>query len=91
MGSQKAKILEMSPEEKLAHASNAPLYNKLAEWEKQYALFTAGFCHPVGRNQIWKTSVWSPLLQATETTEGRGESSQFTEVKAIQLALDAFK
>lgn len=32
---------------------------------------------------------WSPLLQATETTEGGGKLSQFAKVKAIQLPLDA--
>lgn len=83
------KNFGMSPEEDVAHADNAPLYNKSAECEKRYALFTAGSCHHVGRHQIWKASVWSPLLQATETTKGEGELSQFAEVKAIKLALDA--
>ena len=32
--------------------------------------------------------MWSPTRQVAKATEGRGESSQFTEVKAIQLALD---
>lgn len=66
---------------------NAPLYNKSAECEKQYALFTAGSCHYVGRHQIWEATVSSPLLQATEITEGEDESSQFAEAKVIQLAL----
>ena len=35
-----------------------------------------------------KLLVWSPTLQVAEATEGKGESSQFTEIKAIQLALD---
>ena len=36
----------------------------------------------------WKAAVWSPTRQVAEATEGKGESSQFAEVKAIQLALD---
>ena len=32
--------------------------------------------------------MWSPTRQVAEATEGKGESSQFAEVKAIQLALD---
>ncbi|GAB0207263.1 hypothetical protein GRJ2_003191900 [Grus japonensis] len=35
----------------------------------------------------WKAAVWSPMRQVVEATEGEGESSQFAEVKAIQLAL----
>ena len=35
-----------------------------------------------------EAAVWSPTQQVAKATEGRGESSQFTEVKAIQLALD---
>ena len=64
-----------------------PLYNKLPENEKQYALFTDGSCRLVGKHQRWKAAVWSPI-QITETAEEGGESSQFAEVKAIQPALD---
>ena len=32
--------------------------------------------------------MWSPTRQVAEATEGKGESSQFTEVKAIQLTFD---
>lgn len=35
-----------------------------------------------------KAALWSPSQQVTETAEGEGESSQFAEVKPIQLALD---
>ncbi|KAK4811029.1 hypothetical protein QYF61_015733 [Mycteria americana] len=76
------------PEEEVTRAEEAPLYNKLPENEKQYALFTDGSCRIVGKHRRWKAAVWSPIRQVVETAEGDGESSQFAEVKAIQLALD---
>ena len=82
------KDFGMSPEEEVMRAEEAPPYNKLSESEKQYALFTDGSCRIVGKNRRWKAAVWSPLRQVAETAEGKGESSQFAEVKAIQLALD---
>ncbi|KAK4827996.1 hypothetical protein QYF61_022773 [Mycteria americana] len=75
-----------SPEEEVTRAEEAPLYNKQPENEKQYALFTDGSCHIAGKHQRWKAAVWSPIRQVVETAEGDGESSQFAEVKAIQLA-----
>jgi len=56
---QKAKI-GISPEEEVTRAEEAPLYNKLVENEKQYALFMDGCCLIVGRQQRWKAAVWSP-------------------------------
>jgi len=38
-----------SPEEKVTHAEEAPLYNKLPEEKKEYALFTDGSCRIVGK------------------------------------------
>ncbi|KAK4828886.1 LOW QUALITY PROTEIN: hypothetical protein QYF61_001444 [Mycteria americana] len=35
----------ISPDEEVTHAEEGPLYNKLPENEKQYALFTDGSCH----------------------------------------------
>ncbi|KAK4810649.1 hypothetical protein QYF61_007386 [Mycteria americana] len=80
------KDFGISPEEEVTRAEEAPLYNKLPENEKQYALFTDGSSRIVGKHRRWKAAVWSPIGQVTETAEG--ESSQFAEVKAIQLALD---
>ncbi|KAK4810593.1 hypothetical protein QYF61_007330 [Mycteria americana] len=40
------------------------------------------------KHRRWKAAVWSPIRQVVETAEGEGESSQFAEVKAVQLALD---
>ena len=74
-------------EEEVTHAEEALLYSKLPENEKQYALFTDGSCHIVGKHRRWKTAVWSPA-QITEASEGQGESSQSAEVKTIQLAFD---
>ncbi|KAK4810487.1 hypothetical protein QYF61_004267 [Mycteria americana] len=82
------KDLGISPEEEVTRAEEAPLYNKLPENEKQYALFADGSCRIVGKHRRWKAAVWSPIRQVVETAEGDGESSQFAEVKAIQLALD---
>ncbi|KAK4811001.1 hypothetical protein QYF61_014473 [Mycteria americana] len=82
------KDFRISPEEEVMCAEEAPLYNKLPENEKQYALFTDGSSHIVGKHRRWKAAVWSPIRQVVETVEGDGESSQFAEVKAIQLALD---
>ncbi|GAB0209151.1 ribonuclease H-like [Grus japonensis] len=41
-----------------------------------------------GKHQRWKAAVWSPTWRVAEAAEGEDESSQFAEVKAIQLALD---
>ena len=82
------KDVGISPEEEVMRAEEAPLYNKLPENERQYALFTDGSCRIVGKHRRWKAAVWSPIQQVAETAEGEGESSQFAEVKAIQLALD---
>ncbi|KAK4807120.1 hypothetical protein QYF61_018461 [Mycteria americana] len=75
------KDFGISPEEEVTCAEEAPLYNKLPENEKQYALFTDGSCRIVGKHRRWKAAVWSPIRQVVETAEG-------DEVKAIQLALD---
>jgi len=77
-----------SPEEEVTRAEEAPLYYQLPEDKKQYALFMVGSCHVVGKQWRWKAAVWSPTRQVAETAKGEGESSQFAEVKAIQLALD---
>ncbi|GAB0207951.1 hypothetical protein GRJ2_003260800 [Grus japonensis] len=82
------KDFGMSPEEEVTLAEEAPPYNKLTEDEKPYALFTDGSCRIVGKHRRWKASLWSPTRQVAEAAEGEGESSQFAEVKAIQLALD---
>ncbi|KAK4810605.1 hypothetical protein QYF61_007342 [Mycteria americana] len=82
------KDFGISPEEEVTRAEEAPLYNKLPENEKQYALFTDGSSRIVGKHGRWKAAVWSPIRQVVETAEGEGESRQFAEVKAIQLALD---
>jgi len=77
-----------SPEEEVTGAEEAPLYNQLPEDKKECALFTDGSCCIVGKQRRWKAAVWSPTQQVVETAKGEGESSQFAEVKAIQLALD---
>jgi len=85
---RKGKDFGASPEEEVTRAEEAPLYNQLPEDKKQYALFMDGSCCIMGKQRRWKAAVWSPTRQVTETAEGEGESSQFAEVKAIQLALD---
>ncbi|PKU30873.1 hypothetical protein llap_18822 [Limosa lapponica baueri] len=77
----------VSPEE-VTCAEEAPLYNKLPENQKQYALFTDESCCIVEKHRRWKAAVWSPTQQVSETAERQGESSQFAKVKVIQLALD---
>jgi len=84
----KVKIIGTSPAEEVMHIKEAPPYNELPENEKKYALFTVGLCRTVGKHCRWKAAVWSPTWQVAEVTEGKGESSQFAEVKVIQLALD---
>ena len=74
--------------EEISRAKEAPPYSELTENEKKYALFTDGSCRIVGKHHRWKAAVWSPTRQVAEATEGKGESSQFAEVKAVQLALD---
>ena len=82
------KDFGMVPEEEVMRAEEAPPYNKLLDNEKRCALFTDGSCRIVGKQRRWKAAVWSPTQQVAEAAEGEGESSQFAEVKAIQLALD---
>jgi len=82
------KDFGISSEEEVTRAEETPLYNKLPENEKQYALFTDRSRHVVVKHQRWKSAVWSPTQQVAETAETGGELSQSAEVKAIQLALD---
>ncbi|GAB0193848.1 hypothetical protein GRJ2_001850100 [Grus japonensis] len=82
------KDFGMLPEEEVTRAEEAPPNNKLTEDEKPYALFTDGSCRIVGKHRRWKATVWSPTRRVAEAAEGEGESSQFAEVKAIQLASD---
>lgn len=74
--------------EEVTHAEEAPPYNELPEDRKQYVLFTDGSCRVVGGHRKWKAAVWSPTRQVVEAMEGEGESSQYAEMKAIQLALE---
>ena len=53
------KDFGISPEEEVTRAEEAPLYNKLPENEKQYALFRDASCHIVGEHQRWKAAVCS--------------------------------
>ena len=46
----KDKDFGVSPEEVVTQAEEAPLYNKLPENEKKYALFTDESCHTVGKH-----------------------------------------
>jgi len=55
------------PEKKVTRAEGAPLYNKMPEEKKEYALFTDGSCRIVGKQQRWKAAVWSPTRQVAET------------------------
>jgi len=82
------KALGVSPEEEVTRTEEASLCNKLLANEKKYALFTDRSCCIVGKHWRWKAAVWSSTPQVAETAEGEGESCQFAEVKAIQLALD---
>lgn len=66
--------------EEVTHTEEDSLCNKLPENEKKYALFTDCSATIIGKDQR------SSLLQ--QNAEGEGESSEFAEVKAIQLALD---
>ena len=77
------KKFETSPGEEILSVKEAPPYHKLPENEKKFALLTDGLCCIVGKHCRWKSAVWSPTGQVAEATGGKGESSQFTEVKAI--------
>lgn len=72
----------------MTRAEEAPPYNQLPPEETCYTLVTDGSCRIVGMNWKWKAAVWSPTRQAAQATEGEGGSSQLTELKAVQLALD---
>jgi len=81
------KGLDVLPEEQVTRIGEDPLYNKLPENEKLYALFMTGSCHIVGKRRRGKAAVWTPTRQVTEAAE-EGDLSQTAEVKAIHLALD---
>ncbi|KAK4810874.1 hypothetical protein QYF61_013282 [Mycteria americana] len=66
--------------EEVTHAEEAPLYNRLPENEKQYALFTDGSCCIVGKHQRWKASVWSPT-QVTETLKEKMNRANLQKLK----------
>ena len=83
----KGKKFGTSPWEEVSHAKEAPPNNELPENEKKYALFTDRPCRIVGKHHRWNATVWSPTWQVAEATEGKGELSQFAEVKAVQFAL----
>jgi len=87
VGLAEGKDFGMSPEEEVTRAKEAPPCKKLPENEARSALFTDGSCCIVGKHRRWKTAVRSPARQVAESAEGEGDSSQFAEVKAIQLAL----
>ncbi|KAK4831484.1 hypothetical protein QYF61_017985 [Mycteria americana] len=78
------KDFRISPED-VTRAEEAPLYNKLPENEKQYALFTDGSCRIVGKHRRWKAAVWSPLRQVVETAEGDGESQNHRITESYRL------
>ncbi|RMC05566.1 hypothetical protein DUI87_18763 [Hirundo rustica rustica] len=81
-------VRDEEEQEQVTHAEEAPPYNQQPAEETRYALFTDGSCHIVGMNQKWKAAVWSSTPQGAQATEGEGGSSQFAELKAVELALD---
>ncbi|RMC04419.1 hypothetical protein DUI87_18861 [Hirundo rustica rustica] len=81
-------LMDEEEQEQVTHAEEAPPYNQLPAEETRYALFTDGSCRIIGMKRKWKAAVWSPTRQVAQATEGEGGSSQLTELKAVQLALD---
>ncbi|GAB0209389.1 mitochondrial enolase superfamily member 1 [Grus japonensis] len=77
------KDFGMSPEEEVTHAEEAPLFNKLTEDEKPYALFTDGSCRIVRKHPRWKADVWSPIRRVTETAEGEGKKKPVCREKLV--------
>ncbi|XP_066195642.1 ribonuclease H-like [Sylvia atricapilla] len=71
-----------------SHELKKLLRTTKCQQKKHYALFTDGSCRIVGMNRRWKAAMWSPTRQVTQATEGEGGSSQLTELKAVQLAVD---
>ena len=43
------KVFGASPEQEVTRVEETPLYNKLPEDKKQYALLTDGSCHVAGK------------------------------------------
>ncbi|KAK4806926.1 hypothetical protein QYF61_012647 [Mycteria americana] len=68
------KDFGISPEEETTHAEEAPLYNKLPENEKQYALFTDGSCRLQWKQSnwqhrgkpIWAAALWQDIAARVE-------------------------
>ncbi|KAJ7424808.1 hypothetical protein WISP_26557 [Willisornis vidua] len=86
--SENFRLADEEEGEHVNQAEEAPPYNQLPEEETHFALFTDGSSHIVGKTRRWKAAVWSPTRQVAEAVDGGGESSQFAELKAVQLALD---
>lgn len=66
------KDFRMLPEDEVMHAQEGTLYNKLAENEKQYALFTYGSCRIVGKHRRRKVVVMAEvkaIQMALDTAE----------------------
>ncbi|KAJ7409520.1 hypothetical protein WISP_113962 [Willisornis vidua] len=76
-------LADEKEEESVSQAEEALPYNQLPDEETRYALFTDGSCRIVGKSQKWKAAVWSPTRWVAEATKGKGESSQFGELKAV--------
>lgn len=42
----------------------------------------------MGKHHRWTIAVWSLTRQVAEAKESKGDSNQFADVRAVQLALD---
>ncbi|KAK4806780.1 hypothetical protein QYF61_005576 [Mycteria americana] len=68
MDQPEGRNFSILPEEEVTRAEEAPLYNKLPENEKQYALFTDGSCR----------IILSPIPPAWGATHGRQSFTNFS-------------
>lgn len=62
-----------TPPEKVVHATEVLLHNKLPENENQYDLVTEGSYHVMENQQKWNTAVWSPMWQVKETIKRKSK------------------
>lgn len=69
-------------------ATEAPLYDGLSYTDQKYTLFTDSSCRLQRGQRLWKAALQSPLTHCIAKLSRREVPSQFTEARAMQIALE---
>lgn len=94
--SVKKALKEWEPKEcpkeagKAETAGDAPPYDDLTDSQKMAAWFTDGSAEDSGASgRRWRAAAWNPKTKEKLIETGDGQSSQWAELKAVQMALQA--